>query len=357
MTEVPRTEPRVADGAVVPWFVRLMQASPLSPLWTAVCIGASLTLAEFGAAAFSSGALPIDALFVSRALSFSLVIAYVFWASDFLTSGALRDLGDLRPTLRGGDEAYDRIVRWISHLPPGAMVLSAVLGFGFATGMTEIYSGRLGRVFGTGDFDATDAFLLVNILLLWTVGGPALYAGFAVTLRFGRIGERHVAVDLLDLRLLQPFARFGLQMALVVLGALALFLATQALRGFSYASALPYTWFVLYLSPMLALAVLALVVPSRGIHRQIRAAKRAEIQRVQDVIAGNRGALADSPLAREDRALSVVDLVTWRNTVAQIREWPFDAAALGRFGLYLLIPVVSWVGGALVERFVNAVLD
>ena len=49
--------------------------------------------------------------------------------------------------------------------------------------------------------------------------------------------------------------------------------------------------------------------------------------------------------------------MTWRDAVAQFREWPFDAAALRRFGLYLLIPADSWVGGALVERFVNAVLD
>ena len=116
-------------------------------------------------------------------------------------------------------------------------------------------------------------------------------------------------------------------------------------------------WTALYWSPMVALAVLALVVPSRGIHRQVRAAKRAELQRVQQAIAGDRNALAESPLGREDRDLTLVELVTWREAVARIREWPFDAAALGRFGLYLLIPVVSWVGGALVERIVNALLD
>lgn len=37
-------------------------------------------------------------------------------------------------------------------------------------------------------------------------------------------------------------------------------------------------------------------------------------------------------------------------------EWPFDAGVLRRFGLYVLIPVASWVLGALVEPFVDRVL-
>ena len=107
----------------------------------------------------------------------------------------------------------------------------------------------------------------------------------------------------------------------------------------------------------MSLAPLALVVPSWGVHQQIVAAKRAELARVQAAIAGNKAALVGSPLASEGRDFSVVELLTWRNEVAQIRVWPFDAAALGRFGLYLLIPVASWVGGALVERVVDTFLD
>jgi predicted MFS family arabinose efflux permease len=40
-----------------------------------------------------------------------------------------------------------------------------------------------------------------------------------------------------------------------------------------------------------------------------------------------------------------------------VREWPVDASTLTRFALYLAIPVGSWLGGALVERLVNALLD
>jgi len=39
------------------------------------------------------------------------------------------------------------------------------------------------------------------------------------------------------------------------------------------------------------------------------------------------------------------------------REWPFDASTFMRFALYLMIPLGSWLGGAFVERLVDAALQ
>jgi hypothetical protein len=36
---------------------------------------------------------------------------------------------------------------------------------------------------------------------------------------------------------------------------------------------------------------------------------------------------------------------------------PFDTPTLVRFALFLLIPLGSWLGGAVVERVVDLVLD
>ncbi|MCZ6783588.1 MAG: hypothetical protein O7G30_09800, partial [Proteobacteria bacterium] len=50
------------------------------------------------------------------------------------------------------------------------------------------------------------------------------------------------------------------------------------------------------------------------------------------------------------------DLLAYRAYVESLREWPFDTSTLVRFALYTLIPVGSWLGGALVERVVDAAL-
>ena len=91
-------------------------------------------------------------------------------------------------------------------------------------------------------------------------------------------------------------------------------------------------------------------------HRRLRDAKAAELLRVRAALRGDRSALRESPLAPEADTLSLVDLATWCDRIGSQPEWPFDAAALRRFGLYLLIPLASWVGAALVERLLDFVL-
>ena len=51
------------------------------------------------------------------------------------------------------------------------------------------------------------------------------------------------------------------------------------------------------------------------------------------------------------------ELVAWRGLIESVREWPFDSPTLLRFGLYLAIPLGSWLGGAFVERLLGAALD
>ena len=49
--------------------------------------------------------------------------------------------------------------------------------------------------------------------------------------------------------------------------------------------------------------------------------------------------------------------IAWEGRIAAVREWPLDAGSVGRFAFYLLIPLGSWSGGALVERALSAFLD
>jgi hypothetical protein len=67
-----------------------------------------------------------------------------------------------------------------------------------------------------------------------------------------------------------------------------------------------------------------------------------------------RAQIAEARQTRDDVRLP--GLLAWESRVESVPEWPIDAAALRRIALYLLIPLGSWVGGALVERLVDALL-
>ncbi len=107
----------------------------------------------------------------------------------------------------------------------------------------------------------------------------------------------------------------------------------------------------------LAWVATTLVLPMREVRSLIARLKQEELERVAAAISGDRSALADSRLAAQAETLSLADLLAYRDTITAVREGPVRSTTFGRVFLLLLIPVASWVGGALVERVIGKVLD
>ncbi|MEE8514703.1 MAG: hypothetical protein V3S73_08305, partial [Gammaproteobacteria bacterium] len=86
----------------------------------------------------------------------------------------------------------------------------------------------------------------------------------------------------------------------------------------------------------------------------IRAVKREERARLEPLLRQARDDALTGDASTQGR---LTDLLAYKTQVESTPEWPFDSSTLWRFGLYLLIPVASMIGGALVERAVDMVLD
>jgi hypothetical protein len=166
--------------------------------------------------------------------------------------------------------------------------------------------------------------------------------------RFAQLARSLPAVDLLDREALLPFARQGLRSAVpgVIFGTF--FASNLGDTGFLLATALIGTI-------VLVQNVAVLVIPMRGVHERLRAAKRDELARVNAAIRGEVGALRGSPVGQRDR-LSLADLLAWRAFVEDVPEWPIDLPTLGRFAAYVLVPLLGWVGAALVQHVLESAL-
>ena len=100
-------------------------------------------------------------------------------------------------------------------------------------------------------------------------------------------------------------------------------------------------------------AGLALVLPMRGVHRRITQAKATELEWVDAQLSQQRTVLKTG----EDRTSGdLSDLAAYRDLVRAVPDWPISTSGYVRFGLYLLIPVISWAAAALVERVVDALV-
>jgi hypothetical protein len=169
------------------------------------------------------------------------------------------------------------------------------------------------------------------------------------SLRLSREAGSLRELDLLDLEGVAPFTHYGLTNVLLMMGFAA-----------GYALFLVDTAYLPIFGLNLGLAALAggmaLVLPVLGARRAIQEQKRRELRWCRDRIRAARRALerGGADAARPPR---LDELVAWEARVEGVPDWPFDASTLARFGLYLLIPLLSWSGGALVERLIDALLD
>ena len=110
------------------------------------------------------------------------------------------------------------------------------------------------------------------------------------------------------------------------------------------ASAIQY----LIIATLVVSATLAFLYPLRGASGRVRAAKQQELARVREEIRGDRERMTTDTAA----AGRLPSLLAYEARIERVSEWPFDNPTLAHFGL-LLPPLLSWLGGALVERAIG----
>jgi hypothetical protein len=88
------------------------------------------------------------------------------------------------------------------------------------------------------------------------------------------------------------------------------------------------------------------------VHCLIRDAKRIQLDWCRHALIRERTKLQEGGAERS----RIDEIVAYRDVVEGVSAGPFDSSAAVRILLYLLIPLGSWAGGAIVERFVDSQL-
>ncbi len=279
-----------------------------------------------------------------RALVFGFTPA-IPW---FSLQGSLRDLEELEPVFANTAqfEALRSDLRQIET--PLRLIGVGVVGALMMLGASTL--GAFGPFRGMGGI-ASDPYVSWSVLWFLMLGwvlARALWLEFKVARRFSQVGEGSIEIDLLDLTPLAPLTRRGLRSVLMWV----IWFSLIALFWIGPGAANPGNAFGLM--PLLGIAVVALVLPVRGVHRQIRQRKGEELTRLNRAIRAERATLGDFQTRSADPHLA--NLVSYRNLIDGVREWPFDMGTWVRFSLYLLFGLGSWLGAALVERILETVL-
>jgi hypothetical protein len=183
-------------------------------------------------------------------------------------------------------------------------------------------------------------------LAIWTLAIRLIVVVIASSLRVSRLSERAARIDLLDLRGLAPLARIGLRSALAFALAASMIVAMAGDE-----QTVPVT--LATVGIVGAVGALTLLLPVRGAHRAIRAAKNSELLAIRAAIARTRTAALALGAGAAEEATRLGGLLALEARIAEVNEWPFDVGTLVRFVAFLALPLGSWIAAALVERVIS----
>lgn len=336
----------IAKGYSTPWTLRVFDALPGNALWTGLGFTITLLVIFFVGRHFSQAAgnsTPDD---LRVAITQIFITAYSASAYAYLLISARKTTLELSPVaghIQHWQAITDRVGKhpgWVLLLTGAASYL--IIGVAVTNATTpapvnpwdwrgwsyEVYWQR-----GT------------TVFFVWWIA-CLCYVSVVESLRLSRLSDNITSLDLLELRPYHPLIHQGLTNALLVIGMVSI----MSLLGVEarYGPTLVGFWIT-----FMMLAWAGMMMPLRGIRKKIRAAKDRELDWCRQSLMAARDKLKSGA----DVQQSIAEIMAYRSIIENIRNWPFDNPTLIRFSLYILIPVGSWLGGALVERGLDLFLS
>lgn len=339
-----------ADG-VQRWLERL----PWSPLLTSAAVAAGVGVLGAGlhVAALRWWHLPPfrlspAALAVASSVNVMLLGALLA-ATSILARGVRRDLTDLRVPLALDGAALEDAIRAVTT--PRLRVRRLATLVGAASGAGVYYLDPVVSAIhrDVAPWDPRSLFMLAHNMVFLILGMRLFVTEVHMTRCYARLGRHRVQVDLVDPRPLAAFGRKG-QRSVVVWTVLSAIFSLFWLNDSAAAANVAVPVF------LVALMGTAFLAPALGVRHRIHEARDRELTRVAAQIRRQRESLSAPGADGAPGGGRLADLLTWRRLVQEVQEWPFDAPALVRAALFAALGVGSWLGGALVERLVDALL-
>lgn len=273
----------------------------------------------------------------------SVVIPYMVLTLFWGIARTQQELRALRPVLGLSQDELEGLARSLASCTWRR--LAAFLGVAalLTLSFQQRNSGRLTQIFESPS--VADFWLLVCGTTAWTVTLIAVWFALRNANAFRRLASDVERLDPFDIDPIRPFGRFGLRIALYMMGGIAIF---QACGVFLESSVLGGPR-ILIASTSVVFAAIIFLLPTWGIHQQQRRRKADLLQQVQRELAAR-------PEPKEGTLRPLLDLLEYRDRIRRINEWPFETPEVLRLALYMVLPVASWVAAALVQRVLDRLL-
>ncbi len=227
----------------------------------------------------------------------------------------------------------------ILNVPGKGIAVAAAVGFLYAV---------IFNVPGTGlhfpHADNTERAMMLGQILIWMLLACLLYVRIRTSRNFRAVSES-VDIDIFEPSNLRPFAQLSLIDILII--AVGLVLSTVQSLDFSFRPD-NYSKALVILVPA---SIFLVLYPIWGIHKRMKKIRQDQLDELNRLIRQASKSLDSDDLH------NLEILLQRRERVAAAPTWPVDVSTLQRFTLYIIIPPLAWVGAALVELLIDALLS
>lgn len=279
----------------------------------------------------------------------------LLWGVHVLSGGALRTLAALEPVLTVDADERARYGRDLTRTPPSWALVALVMGTigGLDSLATTPESWGAPATGAPATMAVTAVVAVLNTTMIFVFVARLLHQ----TLVIDEIHRHAVRVDLTQLEPLYGFATFIARASIVLLA-----VAMGGFVGFLVALGLSFTLaasdLVLF-GATLVVAVVAFVLPVRGLHERIEAEKDRGLAETRSTLATitaeihRRVASGDLEGAGKlNDALSAATAAV--AVVAHTPTWPWRPETLRAFVSAVLLPIALWFVITILGRVVPA---
>lgn len=235
---------------------------------------------------------------------------------------------------------------WIGYGIGVVCIVFTLPGLGAFLGLGELPHGRPLFPFEI----AAEVWFLILVPFLYYVMGKGMYFTIRKARFLNHLQDLYLKIDIWHPEKVRVITRLAMGRALFWL------IGSTIGSLFFLDDSINLTALSLVFGAIGFIASLLFVLPVYRLHVAFKVVKEEELVRVRDVIKRNWNKLQGTP-TDEAMIARVGGLVALEQRIESVSEWPLDLSTIGRFGLYLAIPMVSWIGGALVEQLVDGVIN
>jgi hypothetical protein len=275
----------------------------------------------------------------------ALMVGYLAAAACYGLRGAVRDFQSLRPALSCDDTEFDHWLTRLRHVPRVPLHVATALAVvsAFFGPLPDSSWSWLEQAppLGSGLMSFAQIDQIVVKFFLFRIVALELISAFL----FADVARRFARIELLDLEQFAPFSRRSLRAVLV----LVLYIVIMSLKALFEPNPGGAIGTAIWLS---LLAVAVFLIPLIPLQRRVDAVKQSELKRISaDIRRENEARIAGA----EDW-VPLTGLIVYKKEIEQVSTWAFNTPTVLRFGFYVSLGIGSWVGAAVVERWLSTLL-